>query len=172
MEDKKIVFTVNKLDSHSNDSKDKDVALRKCAADIANIPIDDIEESQSNHIDELLENHRELLIKEIKLKLSSYYQQDKIKSRVSDNTGIIKPDEVIQVITDQTLKCYYCNENMKLLYKSKYDKSQWTLDRIDNKLPHTKENVVISCLKCNLQKRARNHDKFHFTKNMVIKKCD
>ena len=28
---------------------------------------------------------------------------------------------------------------------------QWTLDRIDNNIGHSKENVVICCLKCNLK---------------------
>ena len=29
----------------------------------------------------------------------------------------------------------------------------WTLDRIDNNIGHNRDNVVISCLACNLQKR-------------------
>ena len=45
--------------------------------------------------------------------------------------------------------------------------NQWTVDRIDNSIGHDIENIVISCLKCNLQ--SRSSDKFLQTKKMVIK---
>ena len=48
----------------------------------------------------------------------------------------------------------------------------WTLDRIDNDLSHTNNNTCISCLKCNLQKRRRSHEKFKFTKQLKIEKKD
>ena len=38
------------------------------------------------------------------------------------------------------------------------DEQQWTLDRIDNDKCHSDENTVISCLKCNLQRRVKNSD--------------
>ena len=37
-----------------------------------------------------------------------------------------------------------------------------------NRKEHTKENTVISCLKCNLQKRRRDDKKFRFTKQMNL----
>ena len=46
----------------------------------------------------------------------------------------------------------------------------WTLDRIDNNIGHNKDNVVISCLGCNLQKRRRGEEAFKFMKQMVITK--
>ena len=50
--------------------------------------------------------------------------------------------------------------------------NQWTLDRIDNYMGHNYNNVLISCLKCNLQRGNINKDKFLFTKEMVIHKQD
>ena len=47
---------------------------------------------------------------------------------------------------------------------------QWSLDRIDNDIGHYKENVVISCLECNLKRRKTNADAFLFTKQLRIKK--
>ena len=47
---------------------------------------------------------------------------------------------------------------------------QWSLDRIDNSIPHTNDNVIISCLKCNLQRRCQNKDNFLFTKQLKIEK--
>ena len=32
--------------------------------------------------------------------------------------------------------------------------------RIDNDLSHTDDNVIVACLKCNLQRRRQNKDKF------------
>ena len=47
---------------------------------------------------------------------------------------------------------------------------QWTLDRIDNNINHSESNVIIACLKCNLQRRCQNKDKFLFTKQLKIVK--
>ena len=47
---------------------------------------------------------------------------------------------------------------------------QWTVDRIDNSIGHDIDNIVISCLKCNLQRKTRSADKFAQTKQLVIKK--
>ena len=59
---------------------------------------------------------------------------------------------------------------MLLLYDDYRCDNQWTLDRIDNNIGHNTNNVVISCLKCNLERRNTNQDKYNFTKNMSIKK--
>ena len=48
--------------------------------------------------------------------------------------------------------------------------NQWTLDRIDNERPHTKDNILISCLECNLKRRRMDKDKFEFTKKLNIVK--
>ena len=48
--------------------------------------------------------------------------------------------------------------------------SQWTLDRLDNSVAHTTENVVISCLKCNLKKGCKTEEDFVFTKQLSITK--
>lgn len=51
--------------------------------------------------------------------------------------------------------------------------TQWTLDRLDNNEPHNCDNVVISCLGCNLKKGKRGEDDFIFTKQLnIIKKED
>ena len=53
----------------------------------------------------------------------------------------------------------------------KLDKKQWTLDRIDNNIPHTKENVVLCCLKCNLERKNMKQENFIYNKNLkIIKK--
>ena len=55
-----------------------------------------------------------------------------------------------------------------LLYNDVREPNQWTLDRIDNSKPHNTDNVVIACLKCNLERRRRSDTKFLMSKQMRI----
>ena len=61
---------------------------------------------------------------------------------------------------------------MYLFYKQIRDKKQWTLDRIDNSVGHNSDNVIISCLECNLKRRTTEMDRFTFTKQLKIKKSN
>ena len=45
---------------------------------------------------------------------------------------------------------------------------QWTLDRIDNDQGHNIDNILISCLECNLKRRCRSKDKFLMGKQLKI----
>ena len=54
----------------------------------------------------------------------------------------------------------------------KRDPKQWTLDRIDNTMGHNTNNVLISCLACNLKRRNRTVEKFLFTKQLTIIKAE
>jgi hypothetical protein len=110
-----------------------------------------------------------ILEKEINKKLSSYKSQDK-KNNKFDEINIINYENIIEKLLSCKQKCYYCNVNMLLLYDDYRCENQWTLDRIDNDIGHNTNNVVISCLKCNLERRNINQDKYNFTKNMSIKK--
>jgi hypothetical protein len=108
------------------------------------------------------------LLREIDKKIASYKAQDSNKNKSIENN--ISPEQAIEKIVVCKLKCYYCKCNMKLFYQKVRDMEQWTLDRIDNDLSHTDENVIIACLKCNLQRRRQNKDKFLFTKQLKIVK--
>ena len=107
--------------------------------------------------------------KELQKKLNSYKQQD-IKKNKSAN-GLITYEELLEKLVVSKLHCYYCKQDVLLLYENNREQKQWTLDRLDNSCGHTKDNVVISCLKCNLERRCLNDEKFLFTKQMrLIKK--
>ncbi len=109
-----------------------------------------------------------VIVREINKKLSGYKQQD-IKKEIYDENMLIIYDDIVEMLVASKLKCHYCRTNMKIIYKLVRDDKQWTLDRIDNDLGHTRENTIICCLKCNLQRRCTNKDKFEFTKRLKIK---
>ena len=108
----------------------------------------------------------------IKKKISSYKQQDKNKKILRKEFPIITFDEVTEKLVESKLKCYYCKCEILLLYKQVREKKQWTLDRIDNSVGHHKDNVVISCLECNLKRRTTEIDRFTFTKQLKISKIE
>ena len=107
----------------------------------------------------------------IKNKLDSYKQQDK-KHEIYSDYHFISLEDTIQKLLESKMKCKYCNNKLLLIYSLIRDPTQWTLDRIDNNYGHNTDNVVICCLKCNLERRNTNMDKFLFTKQLVIKKSD
>ena len=108
--------------------------------------------------------------KELERKIKSYRAQDIKKDKLNEEK-LIKMDECIDKLVLSKMKCYYCNENMLLVYENVREPKQWTLDRIDNNKGHITENVVISCLDCNLKRRTMDDRKFKFSKQMkIIKK--
>lgn len=46
-------------------------------------------------------------------------------------------------------KCALCNNTVKLSWETPLDKLQFSIDRINNALGHTVNNVRITCLECN-----------------------
>ena len=108
--------------------------------------------------------------RELLCKLNSYKQQDIRKNKYIE-TDFINQDVLIEKLVISKLKCYYCRKLVLFLYENSRDMKQWTLDRLDNSIGHTSENVVICCLKCNLERRCISDKKFLFTKQMrLIKK--
>jgi len=108
---------------------------------------------------------------QISHKLSNYKQQDILK-KLFDKDKFISFEETIEKFKNSNLKCHYCNENVYLLYKFVREMKQWSLDRIDNSIGHNCDNVIISCLECNLNRRNKNSESFLFTKQLKISKMD
>jgi hypothetical protein len=104
----------------------------------------------------------------ISKKLHGYKSQDK-KFEIYSEYHCIKQDDVIQKLKECDYTCYYCKEKVLMEY-GKRDPKQWTLDRIDNTMGHNTNNVLISCLACNLKRRNRTVEKFLFTKQLTISK--
>jgi hypothetical protein len=110
-----------------------------------------------------------LYLSELNHKIQSYKDQDK-KKELHDQATLINLEEVLEKLVGSQLTCCYCSKPISVLYKNVREPTQWTLDRIDNALSHTRENTCIACLKCNLQRRVIHFDKFTFTKKLKIQK--
>lgn len=114
---------------------------------------------------------KQMIISHIKTKLSGYKQQDILKKKFSI-TDFVSYNDVITLLNDTNMKCYYCNCETYLLYEIVREMKQWSLDRINNDIGHNKNNLVICCLECNLKRRRTNKDAFFFTKNLKIQKME
>jgi len=165
---KKIIIKgSNNIKSFTNE-KTRDISLKWNNKKFLLDKTNQIEILNKIFLDDFFDG-KEDVIKEIKKKRNSYKNQDVKKDRM-DKTLFIKLDEIIEKLVISKLKCYYCKCNMLLCYEEKREKTQWSLDRIDNSIGHFTDNVVCSCLECNLKKRTRDSEKFRFTKQMKIKK--
>jgi hypothetical protein len=79
--------------------------------------------------------------------------------------GILTYDDFMDKIKEQNNTCYICLQELK------YDGGNWcnffpSADRISNSTIHTKDNVAISCVYCNIR-----YYKEGFLKEKLFKKC-
>jgi len=128
--------------------------------------------NHQNYINQLYLNEdfpeKNTIISELKKKLHSYLTQDKKKNRPYNIEKYINLEKLLPLLVTSKLRCYYCKHNVMLLYNNVREPAQWTLDRLDNSKPHNTDNVVIACLKCNLERRRRDNKKFLISKQMKI----
>ena len=121
-------------------------------------------------------DEKKYFIQALKNKLDSYKQQDK-KKTYDAYDNFITLENIIEKLVTYNMKCYYCNSKTLILFKNLRDDYQWTLDRLNNYDEHSNANTIICCLKCNLQRRRKNSEKFKFTKQLehnllFLKKID
>lgn len=166
--DKKIIFKGKKV---IDDMTDRKQAKRNETKELDDTVLEHI--NQVNMINNYYINnsccHEKLLKREIDRKINSYKSQD-IQKEIYNNLLLISLNEIVEKLVESKLKCHYCSCNLLILYKDVRAQNQWTLDRIDNDMCHSNDNTIISCLKCNLQRRDRDMNKFLFTKKLKINK--
>jgi len=95
---------------------------------------------------------------ELKLKI-----QEKIKSarkydaRHNIKCQMIFTHEVLHLLKMQNNQCFYCDFKMVLNdYVNHPD--GFTCDRLDNSVGHCRENIVMSCRKCNGMKKNKKYN--------------
>jgi hypothetical protein len=98
-------------------------------------------------------------------KINGYKSQDNIKGRCEGNVSV---EDIFQLLKTQEFKCYVCKDEVKTSNWKPYCLYQFTLDRIDNNLPHNRDNVLISCYYCNCIDVLMGKN---CSKNTMNKKC-
>jgi hypothetical protein len=109
------------------------------------------------------------MLQQIKQKISGYKRQDVLKN-MWNKDSFVDITHVISKMIDSRLICYYCKEQMHVLYEVSREMKQWTIDRIDNDKGHNNDNYHLACLECNLKRRRQSDAKFLFTKQLNIVK--
>lgn len=109
------------------------------------------------------------VLKELERKLYGYKQQD-VEKKMFETDNFVLLSDVIQKMIDTQLICYYCQEEMRILYEHVREGKQWTIDRDNNDKGHNKDNYVLACLDCNLKRKRRQKGDFLFTKQLRIVK--
>ena len=108
--------------------------------------------------------------KQILQKLQSYQQQDEQDGKrlhhvprrehtLYTKTSTDREEYALfvkKMFMENDCRCFYCLQQVSLIYEYTYDYSQWSLDRLNNFLPHLLDNVVLSCLRCNLQRGCQS----------------
>jgi hypothetical protein len=115
--------------------------------------------------------HCDFVMKEIHKKIYGYRAQD-IEKTLLCQEKLVNIIHVLNLMMNCKNKCYYCKENVNVLYEIVREPKQWTLDRLDNSFGHNNDNVVIACLICNVRRRTMYHERYVFTKQLNIVKKD
>jgi len=116
-------------------------------------------------------NDISLTKKQIETKINGYKQQD-INKNVFEPHTFIDVNFIVLKLFECKCICHYCSCETIIMYKYIREHKQWSVDRIDNKYGHNKNNIVISCLECNLNRRCKSESSFLFTKQLIITKQD
>jgi len=85
------------------------------------------------------------------------YRQDDIHNGFGD---VINFDAQWILNNIYSKQCIYCGES---------DWKKLGCDRIDNTKPHTKDNVVCSCWKCNNERQKQTFEEFYKNKQKKIR---
>ena len=113
-------------------------------------------------------NQRVQLVKQlIHSKWYGYRAQD-IEKDLFCIDRFINEIDMVDLLIDSRLLCFYCRKEMQLLYEHVRETLQWSIERIDNKKGHDRGNVVIACLGCNLRRKTMYYERFRMTKQLHI----
>jgi hypothetical protein len=105
----------------------------------------------------------------VRKKVSDYKWQDKKRNRRNDlDTEFVKTK-----LLECNKRCFHCNIECTLCNFAKNDKRQFTLDRICEEYGHLKDNVVVSCLECNMYIRGyRTTERFLKLQKLALEKLN
>lgn len=103
---------------------------------------------------------------ELRTKRRGYQEQD--RKRGWETERVLTEYEMAERLLIQKQKCWHCHSLVHVLYRDRYDPLQWSVDRLDNDCGHIRDNIVISCMKCNLRRGNNSIRTFTAVKNTII----
>jgi hypothetical protein len=106
--------------------------------------------------------------REVTAKVAAYAAQDVRAHRPRPEA--LNFEAAIEKLIVSSGRCLYCRKRVRVLYSEVRDPIQWTLDRVDNSMPHDPDNVVVACLGCNLARRRTIQAKFLMAKRLKLEK--
>ena len=94
------------------------------------------------------------------LKIQNYINQDILANRIKENKeGLFYKGNIIEdyvdydwIVEQSDFKCYMCGCLFDFEIEDGRVNSNFTIDRQDNRAPHTKSNCKLCCLNCNRAK--------------------
>ena len=155
--------------------KEKEYGEKKCKRDVIPSYYEQISVINQMYLNEYenFDDNEKMYSNEIRKKVNGYISQDKKKMANPKRRYVHKKEDeitfgiVLEKLMLTKLTCFYCRQRVFIVYKDKLDKSQWTLDRIDNTIQHSGSNCVISCLECNMKRRTQNCKRFKESKQIL-----
>jgi hypothetical protein len=102
---------------------------------------------------------------QINNKIRGYKTQD-LKKNIYTEPEFIKYNDVIRKLYECEDRCFYCKYPMLVLYENVRDPSQWTVERMDNKLGHVRGNFEMACLSCNIRRKTIHFERYILTKRL------
>ena len=116
-----------------------------------------------------IETQKPLILQQLNYKMNGYRSQDVEKDKYCEEK-FVTVQNILDLLISCDNICYYCKEPVKIFYDFVREPKQWSLDRIDNDFGHNYDNVIIACLQCNLRRKTMYHERYLFTKQLVITK--
>tara|TARA_A100001015_G_scaffold240038_1_gene273585 strand:- start:168 stop:695 length:528 start_codon:yes stop_codon:yes gene_type:complete len=124
------------------------------------------EKTMQNFMEQEEKSLKKTILSQIKAKIQGYASQDKEK-KLYCQEKFVTLNDVITLLKESNHICYYCKEETQIMYEYVREPKQWTLERLDNSFGHNNDNVVISCLSCNIRRRTMASEKYVQTKQMA-----
>ena len=116
--------------------------------------------NNNNNCSDARKVHQQILAKR-----SGYRAQDQLKG-IFDLEKFVTFSDVLTLLNSSGLACYYCKDPVLVLYDYVREPRQWTLERLDNRFGHNRDNVVLACLQCNLRRRTMLSERYVQTQEM------
>jgi len=152
---KRVITSTNSWTSLSKNLLDPSMHLLIAGADSSILDCDSVEQSVLHRLEQ-----------QVRAKIAGYKAQDCEKGLFMES-GFVVLRDVFDLFRSSELKCFYCKDQVALLYEYVREPRQWTLERLDNSRGHNRDNVVLACLSCNLRRRCMNSEKYVRTKELA-----